>query len=173
MRNKQSLISHLNISCFIKIYHWNSSHVLVWALLVCELSFWYMHNNFLLITTSVIHWFHVGYFELLTVQSYTFMIKVLVNTEKIRHVTNVPLSPVKRSLECKGNDPGKIYGGASYWWSQSLWHAWKSHDVLGNFCPRINHTQIPTLDLDDLNGEIWDFWAQWDLYEILDFVLVF
>lgn len=59
MKNKHSLLSHY-ISYFITIHSWASFHIRVWVLPVYKLSFWYMDNKFLLITTSVIHWFYLN-----------------------------------------------------------------------------------------------------------------
>ena len=57
-----NLPSHY-ISCFVTVYPWASFHVLVWALLVCKLSFWGLNNKLLLITTLVIYWFYFGYLQ--------------------------------------------------------------------------------------------------------------
>lgn len=56
--NEQLLLSHY-VSYFITIPSWASFHIFGWVLLVCKLSFWCLHNKFLLITISVIHWFLV------------------------------------------------------------------------------------------------------------------
>lgn len=57
MKKNQSLLPHY-ISCWIAIRLWASFHVLVWALLVCQLSFWGVHNKLLPITISVTYWFY-------------------------------------------------------------------------------------------------------------------
>lgn len=41
------------------LYLWASFHFWIWVLLVCKLSFWWVHSKFLAITTSVIHWFYL------------------------------------------------------------------------------------------------------------------
>lgn len=82
--NKQLPSPHY-ISCFIIVELWTSFQVLICVLPVGKLSFWCVCNKFLLITTSVIHWFYFFFSELLTTLRMQFS-KMDCREEMARHM---------------------------------------------------------------------------------------